>query len=92
MEYKATFSLMLQNNNPAPPYNPTDTVCVLQVTYSKNDSPFHLDTTIIIEERIVRRIEFENLNVIDTVSIDYDLASTISLDSPEYIPGPQNNF
>ena len=92
IRYKATFSLMLENNSPAPPYNPTDTICVLQVTYSKNDSPFHLDTTIIIEERIVRRNKFDNLNVIDTVSIDYDLANTVQLESPDYLPDPQNTF
>ncbi|MBP9583433.1 MAG: hypothetical protein KBE38_14835, partial [Ignavibacterium sp.] len=92
VQYKATFSLMLQNNTPAVPYNPSDIICVLQVTYSKNDSPTSLDTTIIIEERILRRNDFDNLNIIDTISIDYSLANTIALESSGNTPNPQYTF
>lgn len=77
--YNANFYLMLENNTPASPYNPEDTICILQVTYSNNLTPTVLDTTAIIKKRIVKRNDFDNLGIIDTVSISYRLDNTISL-------------
>ncbi|HRP37406.1 MAG TPA: hypothetical protein PLS50_06385, partial [Candidatus Dojkabacteria bacterium] len=90
--YNAKFYLMLQNNNPPIAYNPEDTICILQVTYSKQVTPDSLKITKVIDSVIVKRNSFEQLGIIDTVSIDYNLASTIPLESSYYSPGMQSSF
>ncbi|HMN18480.1 MAG TPA: hypothetical protein PKD03_12770 [Ignavibacteriaceae bacterium] len=92
IHYNAKFYLMLQNNNPPIPYNPQDTICILQVTYSKQVTPDSLKITKVIDSVIVKRNSFEQLGIIDTVSIDYNLANTIPLESSDYTPGIQNTF
>lgn len=74
--YNAKFYLMLENNIPVPEYSAHDTVCILQITHSKNLTPTVLDTTVVISQRIVKRDDYDSLGIIDTVSIIYNLANT----------------
>jgi len=77
--YRADFRMKLEMNNNVPPVedNPEDTICIIQVTQSDisnySTTPWTIGGTHIIQQRIIKRLHFEQLNQFDTFSFSYKL-------------------
>lgn len=77
IDYRAVF--YLKKDTIGQPPNPNDTICVLQVTTSHvtNTWPMHIDTTHILNERIVRYSDLSD--AFDTLNLDYHFRNVDTL-------------
>ncbi|HRQ55166.1 MAG TPA: hypothetical protein PL018_12975, partial [Ignavibacteriaceae bacterium] len=95
VQYTADFKLKLEciglDNA-----NPTDTLCILQVTQStiKTTDPFSLDCTDTVKELALTRSDFTQLNIFNSHLLPPYTLENFSCDSTEgtIIPPPQYHF
>src|SRR5690606_83646 len=84
--YTAEFRLMIEENDPPVPYNPNDTICVIQVTQRKIGG-----CTYVIADSVITRGKFNQLGQFKEFSlVDYKLTSDSCQDPETTRPIPDS--